>query len=145
MDRIGVFVCWCGLNISGTIDVKRVAEAALEIPGVVYAQDYKYCCSDPGQALMRQAINEHELNGLIIAACSPNMHETTFRLNAASAGMNPFRVECANIREQISWPHSKEKEQATEKAIEIVRSIVEKVRHDEELTPIKVPVTKRAL
>lgn len=145
MNRIGVFVCWCGLNIAGTIDVKRVAEAALEFPGVVFAQDYKYVCSDPGQSIIRQAIKEHNLNGLIIAACSPNMHETTFRLNAASMGMNPFRVECANIREQISWPHAKEKDKATEKAIEIVHSIVEKVRSDEELTPIKVPVTKKAL
>lgn len=145
MNRIGVFVCWCGLNISSTVDVKRVVEEVSKIPGVAYAQDYKYMCSDPGQTLIKQSIKEHNLNGLIVAACSPRMHETTFRLAAESVGLNPFRVECANIREQCSWPHSQRKDVATDKAIEIVGSVVEKVKANLELKPIKIPVVKRAL
>jgi len=145
MARIGVFVCHCGINIAGTVDVEQVAEKLRGYPGVAYATDYKYMCSEPGQALIQQAIEEHELDGVVVAACSPAMHEATFRKAAASAGLNPYKVEIANIREQVSWPHQKEPEEATRKAIETVRSIAEKVRWDEPLTPLALGVTKRAL
>jgi len=145
MARIGVFVCHCGINIAGTVDVEQVAEALRHYPGVAHATEYKYMCSDPGQALIRQAIEEHELDGVVVAACSPAMHEATFRKAADSAGLNPYQVEIANIREQVSWPHQKEPAEATRKAVETVRSIVEKVRGDEPLTPLALPITKRAL
>jgi heterodisulfide reductase subunit A len=145
MARIGVFVCHCGLNIASVVDVERTVEALREYPGVALAADTKYMCSDPGQALVRQAIQEHALDGVVIAACSPAMHETTFRRAAQAAGLNPYRVEIANVREQISWPHRNEPEAATQKAIEIVRALVEKVRGDEPLTPFVLPVVRRAL
>jgi len=145
MARIGVFVCHCGLNIAGTVDVQQVAEQLLGYPDVVFATDYKYMCSDPGQALIQQAIQEHALDGVVVAACSPTMHESTFRKTAAAAGLNAYRVEISNIREQVSWPHQKEPEEATRKSIETTRSIVEKVRYDDPLTPFTLPITKRAL
>jgi heterodisulfide reductase subunit A len=145
VPRIGVFVCHCGLNIASTVDVERVAEVLRGYPGVAMTADYKYMCSDPGQALIRQAIREHELDGAVIAACSPSMHEATFRRAAEAAGLNPYRVEIANIREQVSWPHRDARDAATRKAIEIVRSIVEKVRGDERLTPLTLPIVRRAL
>ncbi len=145
MARIGVFICHCGLNIAGTVDVERVVEELREYPGVAFATDYKYMCSDPGQGLLQQAITEHGLDGVVVAACSPAMHESTFRKAAAAAGLNPYQVEIANIREQISWPHQKEPERATIKAIATVQSIVEKVRRDEPLSALSLPVTRRAL
>jgi len=143
--RIGVFVCHCGLNIASTIDVLQVAEMLRDYPGVAFAADYKYMCSDPGQALVRRAITEHNLDGVVVAACSPTMHESTFRKAAAAAGLNSYRVEIANIREQISWPHQNAPEEATRKAVETVRTLVEKVRYDESLTPLTLPIVKRAL
>ncbi len=145
MARIGVFVCHCGINIASTVDVQRVAEIVGQDPHVAFATDYKYMCSDPGQQLIREAIVEHDLDGVIVAACSPGMHEKTFRNAAASAGLNPYRCEIANIREQCSWVHQEEPEQATEKAIEIVRTMIEKVRRDESLYPSRLPITRRAL
>ncbi|MDY6875964.1 MAG: CoB--CoM heterodisulfide reductase iron-sulfur subunit A family protein [Chloroflexota bacterium] len=145
MARIGIFVCHCGLNIASTVDVQRVAKTLYNYPGVVYATDYKYMCSDPGQALIQQTIAEHDLDGVVIAACSPAMHESTFRKAAAAAGLNPYQVEIANIREQVSWPHQNAPEEATRKAIEIVRTIVEKVRYDEPLVPLTLPIIKRVL
>ncbi len=145
MARVGVFICHCGLNIASTVDVQQVAETLREYPGVTFATDYKYMCSDPGQELIQQAIEEHDLDGVVVAACSPTMHEITFRKAAATAGLNPYQVEIANIREQVSWPHQKAPEQATRKAIETVCSIVEKVRYDEPLTPFALPIVKQAL
>ena len=145
MARIGVFVCHCGLNIASTIDVQRVAQALRTYPGVAFAADYAYMCSDPGQMLIRLAIIEHELDGVVVAACSPAMHESTFRKTASAAGLNPYRLEIANIREQVSWPHQDAPEEATHKAIETVRMTVEKVRYDEPLTPLKLSLTRRAL
>ena len=144
MRRIGVFVCHCGLNIAGTVDVARVADGAGETPGVVYSQDYKYMCSLPGQRLIQDAIRDHRLEGVVVASCSPRMHETTFRNACEGAGLNGYRCEIANIREQCSWVH-KEKEVATPKALSIARAAVEKVRGDEPLAPINIPVTKKAL
>ena len=145
MSRIGVFVCHCGINIAGTVDVERVAEEIGRRPDVAYATTYKYMCSNPGQQLVRDAIAEHDLDGVIVAACSPLMHEKTFRRASAAAGLNPYRCEMANIREQCSWVHEHEPDRATEKAVEIVRTVVEKVRRDEELEPFHLPLTKRAL
>jgi heterodisulfide reductase subunit A len=143
--RVGVFVCHCGLNIASTVDVRQVIEALRGYPGVVFATDYTYMCSDPGQALIQEMINEYGLDGVVVAACSPAMHESTFRKTAAAVGLNAYRVEIANIREQISWPHQKEPEEATRKAIGAVRAIVEKVRYDEPLVPLTLPIVKRAL
>jgi len=145
MARVGVFVCHCGLNIASTVDVPRVVEALREYPGVAFAADYKYMCSDPGQMLIRLAIAEHDLDGVVVAACTPAMHESTFRKAAAAAGLNPYRVEIANVREQVAWPHQRVPEEATRKAIETVRTIVEKVRYDLPLVPLALPIVKRAL
>ncbi|MBM4465017.1 MAG: CoB--CoM heterodisulfide reductase iron-sulfur subunit A family protein [Chloroflexi bacterium] len=145
MRRIGVFICHCGLNIAGTVDVERVAEEIRNYPGVVYAVDYKYVCSDPGQDVIKQAIAEHGLDGIIVAACSPTMHEVTFRKTAASSGLNPYLCEIANIREQCSWVHQSQPEEATEKAVETIKTIVEKVRYNESLVPLTLPLVKRAL
>jgi heterodisulfide reductase subunit A2 len=144
MARIGVFVCHCGENISATVDCDRVAEAAESLPGVVHSVDYKYMCSDPGQTLIKEAIKEHHLTGIVVAACSPRMHEPTFRKACAEAGLNPFLCEMANIREHCSWVHEKE-ESTTQKAKDVVKVLVEKVKRNEALQPIKVPVTKRAV
>ena len=145
MSRIGVFVCHCGLNIAGTVDVKRVADEIRGYPGVVYSVDYQYMCSDPGQDLIKEAIAEHDLDGIIVAACSPTMHEVTFRKTAATAGLNPYLCEIANIREQCSWVHQSQPDEATDKAIETIKTIVEKVRYDEPLVPLALPLVKQAL
>ena len=144
MSRIGVFVCHCGENISRTVDVERVARAAEKISGVTYACDYKYMCSDPGQNLLKKAVSEHNLDGVVVAACSPRMHEKTFRKAADAAGLNPYLCEMANIREHCSWVHE-DREEATAKATEIVTMLVERVKMNRKLQPITVPVTKRAL
>lgn len=144
MSRIGVFVCHCGENISRTVDVERVAREAQQIPGVAYACDYKYMCSDPGQSLLKKAVAEQRLDGVLVAACSPRMHEKTFRKAASSAGLNPYLCELANIREHCSWVHE-DRDEATAKASDIVRLMVERVKKNKKLLPITVPVTKRAL
>jgi heterodisulfide reductase subunit A len=144
MARIGVFVCRCGSNIAGTVDVKAVTQAVSQFPGVAYAKEHKYMCSDPGQALMRKAIEHEKLTGLVIAACSPRMHEATFQRLAEGKGLNPYLVEMANIREHCSWVHD-DRAEATAKAIETVRMLVEKVRRNSPLERIRVPVTRRAL
>ena len=145
LKRIGVFVCHCGTNIAGTVDVPRVVEEIARYPGVVHTEDYMYMCSDPGQDLLRKQIRENTLTGVVIACCTPTMHERTFRRAASLEDMNPYHLEIANIREQCSWPHIKEKETATRKAITIVRATIEKLRLNMELTPSVTPLTKRAL
>ncbi len=145
IPRIGVFICHCGINIAGVVDVEKVASEFAKIPGVVHSIDYKYMCSNPGQELITATIKEKKLNGVIVAACSPRMHETTFRNAALKAGLNPYRVEIANIREQCSWVHQNEKEKATEKAIQIIYSILEKVREDQTLEASHSDVEKKAL
>jgi len=144
MPRIGVFVCHCGENIGATVDCAAVAGACAGIPGVVVSMDYKYMCSDPGQNLIRDAIREKKLTGVVVAACSPRMHEPTFRRACAEAGLNPYLCEMANLREHCSWVHEKG-ETTTRKAIDLVRVIVEKVKRNRPLYPINVPVTKTAL
>lgn len=144
MSRVGVFVCHCGENIARTVDVAAVAETLKDHPGVAFTTDYKYMCSDPGQALVRKAIEENNLTGVVIAACSPHMHEKTFRNASDKAGLNKYMCEMANIREHCSWIHE-DRGEATAKAIDIARTIVEKVKHNKPLEPIRIPVTKRAL
>ena len=144
MQRIGVFVCWCGSNIAGTVDVKAVSDALINEPGVVFSTNYQYMCSQAGQDLIQNAIHEHNLTGIVVCSCSPRMHEATFRKAAQSAGINPYMVEIANIREQCSWVH-KDMTIGTEKAIILGKAAVAKVNLNTPLTPGESPVTKRAL
>ena len=144
MQRIGVFVCWCGSNIAGTVDVKAVSEALATEPGVVFSTNYQYMCSQAGQDLIKNAIHEYKLTGIVICSCSPRMHEATFRKTAAAAGLNAYMVEIANVREQCSWVH-KDKETGTEKAIILGKAAIAKVKLNAPLTPGETPVTKRAL
>ncbi len=144
MQRIGVFVCHCGTNIAGTVDVKAVAEALKFEPGVVFSTEYQYMCSEAGQTLMQNAIKEHKLTGVVVCSCSPRMHEATFRKACAKAGLNPYMVEVANIREQCSWIH-KDMAEGTEKAIILGRAAIAKVHLNAPLTAGESPVIKRAL
>jgi len=143
--RIGVFVCHCGSNIAGFVDVKEVVEFASKLPHVVLAIDERYVCSEPGQALIRDSIKKHNLNRVIVASCSPRMHEPTFRKALEVGGLNPFLLEMVNIREQCSWVHMHEPGRATEKAKALVASAVAKARLLEPLTPLKFKVTPTAL
>ncbi|MFQ6057517.1 MAG: CoB--CoM heterodisulfide reductase iron-sulfur subunit A family protein [Anaerolineae bacterium] len=145
MRRIGVFICHCGTNIAGEIDVERLVEVIRCYPGVAHATSYPYMCSEPGQKLIRQAIAEHGLEGVIVAACSPAMHETTFRRVVAAAGLNPHQFESANIREQCSWVHRHDVERATLKAEDIIKAMVEKMGRNQPLAPITMSLTRRAL
>ena len=145
MQRIGVFVCHCGTNIAGTVDVKAVAEALGERAGRrCLPTDYQYMCSQAGQDMIKKAIRENNLNGVVVCSCSPRMHEATFRKTAAAAGLNPYMVEIANIREQCSWVH-KDMPTGTEKAIILGKAAVAKVNLNAPLTAGETPVTKRAL
>lgn len=144
MQRIGVFVCWCGSNIAATVDVEKVAEALGQEPGVVFSANYQYMCSQAGQELIQDAIREHRLTGVVICSCSPRMHENTFRKTVEKAGLNPYMLEIANIREQCSWIH-KDKLTATEKAVILGRAAIAKVQLNTPLTAGTSPVRKRAL
>jgi heterodisulfide reductase subunit A len=144
MSKIGVFVCHCGENISATVDCAKVAETASKYDGVTFSVDYKYMCSDPGQTIIKNAIIEKGLTGVVVASCSPRMHEPTFRKACDEAGLNPYMCEMANLREHCSWVHEKG-EATTEKAIDLVRILVEKIKYNQSLNAIKVPVTKTAL
>ncbi len=144
MHKIGVFVCWCGSNIAATVDVKAVAEAAKMQPNVVLATDYQYMCSESGQSMIIDAIKTHGLTGVVICSCSPRMHETTFRKAVQKAGLNPYMVEIANIREQCSWIHKDIKE-GTEKAIILMAAAVAKVQLNKPLIAGESAVTKRCL
>lgn len=144
MARIGVFVCWCGSNIAKTVDVEKAAEVAATFPNVVYSTHYKYMCSQPGQDLVKEAIKEHRLDRVVIASCSPRLHEPTFQRCIGEAGLNTYMVEMSNIREHCSWVHD-DKDQATEKAIDLIRMAVAKAAHDEPLFQNEIPITKKAL
>ena len=143
--RIGVFVCHCGTNIAGSIDVKQVVEYAKTLPEVAHAEDYQYVCSTPGQKLIEKAIKEKNLTGTVVAACSPRLHEPTFRRATQEGGLNPFRFEMANIREQNAWVHMHDREAATDKAKDAVRIAVAKAALLQDLTPKSVTVEKTAL
>src|SRR5664279_6588014 len=127
MARIGIFTCWCGENIARTVDVEEVTKRVGELPGVRCTVNYKYMCSDPGQSLVRDQIATERLDGVVVASCAPHMHLKTFRKAAQRAGLNPYLVEMANIREHCSWVHH-DREQATCKAVELIRMAVAKVR-----------------
>ena len=144
MERIGVFVCHCGTNIAGTVDVEKVAEELGKVDGVVYSTHYTYMCSSAGQQMIEDHIKNDKLTGVVLCSCSPRMHEKTFRSCAERAGLNPFKVEVANIREQTSWV-MKDMEQATEKAIALGKAAIAKTILDTPLIAGETPMTKRAL
>lgn len=143
--RIGVFICHCGLNIAGLLDIKELVEYTKTLPDVVYVKDNRYTCSDPGQEEIRKAIKEYKLNRVVVAACSPRMHEVTFRRTVSEAGLNPYLFEMANIREFCSWCHPSTPKEAMEKAKDIIRMAVAKARLLMPLETIEVPVTNKAL
>ncbi|NWF77728.1 MAG: FAD-dependent oxidoreductase [Chloroflexi bacterium] len=145
MARIGVFLCHCGSNIAGSVNIPEVIEAVGKLPQVVHVEDNKFTCSDPGQASIQQAITKHRLNRVVIGACSPRMHEITFRRTVAGAGLNPYLLEIANLREHCSWVHPSQVKEATAKAIDLVRKAVARVAWQEPLTPKHVGITRRAL
>lgn len=145
MKRVGVFVCHCGTNISAVVDCPGVAASAQAYPGVVYATDYKYMCSEPGQELIRKAVQEQRLDRVVVASCSPRMHEQTFRRCVETAGLNPYFLEMANIREHCAWVHAHEKDRATEKADDLVKMAVAKALKNKPLQKTTIAVTDRAL
>ena len=144
MERIGVFVCHCGTNIAGVVDVEKVAEELGKVDGVVYSTHYTYMCSSAGQKMIEDHIKDDKLTGVVLCSCSPRMHEKTFRACAERAGLNPYKVEVANIREQTSWV-LKDVNEATEKAIALGKAAIAKSILDTPLTEGETPVTKRAL
>ena len=143
--RIGVFVCQCGLNIAGTVDCDAVAEFAETLGDVAVVYNNKYTCSEPGQLEIKKAITENDLNRVVIASCSPRMHEPTFRATLEEAGLNPYLLEMANLREHCSWVHMGEPERATEKAKDLVKMAVARARHLEAQEEMVVPITQKAL
>jgi len=142
--KIGVYVCHCGTNIAGMVNVEEVAEFAKQIPGVALSRTYKFMCSDPGQALLQEDIRQNKLDAVVVAACSPLMHERTFRRAAQDAGLNPFLVQIANIREQCSWV-TEGKGAATEKAKALVAAAVRRAREHQPLEMRRVEITPSAL
>ncbi|MEM1563130.1 MAG: CoB-CoM heterodisulfide reductase HdrA2 [Candidatus Bathyarchaeia archaeon] len=143
--RIGVYVCHCGLNIAGSVDCKEVAEFASTLPNVVLAKDYRYICSDQGQELIKNDIREYRLNRVVVASCSPRLHELTFRKVCEEAGLNKYLFEMANIREQCSWVHLHDRKAATEKAKDLVKMAVAKAALLKPAKEIEVPIIRKAL
>ena len=145
MKRVGVFVCQCGTNIAGAIDTAQVVEEIKQWPEVALATDYKYMCSEPGQEVIKKAIVEQNLDRVVVASCSPRMHENTFRKTVEAAGINPYLFEMTNIREQDSWVHANDKEAATQKAIDLIKMSVAKVLKNTPLEASSIPIHKKAL
>jgi len=143
--RIGVFVCECGLNIAGTVDCSAVSAYAETLDDVVCVVQNKYTCADPGQNEIQRAVGEHKLNRVVVASCTPKIHEPTFRQCVADAGLNPYLFEMCNIREHCSWVHQNSKAEATEKAKDLVRSSVARARNLQPQEEQIVPVTKTCL
>jgi len=142
--RIGVYVCWCGTNIAKMVDVEAVAAKIAKLPNVVIAKDYKYMCSDPGQEMIVKDIKEHKLNRVVVSACSPRIHELTFRKALENAGLNQYMFEMANIREQVSWVHDN-REEATIKALDLIKGAVNKVSYNEALDKRSVEINPATL
>ncbi|OFZ79853.1 MAG: hypothetical protein A2583_06185 [Bdellovibrionales bacterium RIFOXYD1_FULL_53_11] len=142
--RIGVYICWCGSNIAKMVDVERLSKEFSNFPNVVVAKDYKYMCSDPGQDLIVKDIQEHKLNRVVVAACSPRMHEITFQNALKKAGLNAFLFEMSNIREQCSWVHT-DKELATDKARALIKAAISRVIHHEPLEKRTVEINPATL
>jgi len=143
--RIGVYVCQCGSNIAGVVDCAVVAKYAEKLPGVVICRNQGYTCSEPGQNQIKSDIKEYDLNRVVVASCSPRLHEATFRQCVSEAGLNPYLLEMANIREQCSWVHSHDTMEATAKARDLVRSAVARVRLLNAQTEMDVQVTPATL
>ncbi len=143
--RIGVYVCHCGLNIAQTVDCQRVAETASLLDDVTISKDIGYACSEPGQQQIKDDILEHGLDRVVVASCSPRLHEPTFRKMLQSAGINPYLLEMANLREQCSWVHMNEPDAATNKAEDLVKMAVSRIRLLQPLKEDTIPLTKRTL
>ena len=142
--RIGVFVCNCGVNIAGVVNVKKVVEEVKKIPGVVHAEEYIYLCSQPGQELIARAIRERNLDGVVVAACTPSLHYETFSRVVETAGLSKYRFEMVSIRELDSWVHV-DKALATEKAVRLIAGAVAKLRGNRVYEPIRIEVVKKVL
>jgi heterodisulfide reductase subunit A len=140
-----VYVCHCGLNIAGVVDCEAVAEYAEQLPQVVVSRHDGYLCSEPGQNLIKQDIEEHGLNRVVVASCSPRLHEPTFRQCISDAGLNPYLLEMANLREQCSWVHGRDRDGASLKAKDLVRSAVARARRLEVCTEVEVPIERSTL
>ncbi|HOT03737.1 MAG TPA: CoB--CoM heterodisulfide reductase iron-sulfur subunit A family protein [Methanolinea sp.] len=143
--RVGVYICHCGTNIAGSVDIPAVQEYVKTLPNVAHVDNYQYMCSTPGQKKIEDDIKEHKLTGIVVAACSPRLHEPTFRTATKTGGLNPFRFEMANIREQGSWVHMHDREGATSKAKDAIRIAVAKASLLQDLIPKSVPVEKAAM
>lgn len=143
--RIGVFVCDCGLNIAGSVDTEEVRRSAEKLPGVVVSVRNRYTCADPGQVEIKKHIKEHKLNRVVVASCTPRLHEPTFRKCIAEAGLNPYLLEMTNIREHCSWVHLYDRESATKKAKDIVKMAVARARLLQPQEEIEIPVTNAVL
>jgi heterodisulfide reductase subunit A-like polyferredoxin len=143
--RIGVYICHCGLNIAKTVDCRKVAQTAAGMNDVVISKDIGYACSEPGQQQIKDDILEHGLDRVVVASCSPRLHEPTFRQMIQSAGLNPYLLEMANLREQCSWVHMDAPAAATSKAIDLVKMAVSRVRLLQPLKEEILPLTKRTL
>ena len=143
--RIGVYVCHCGLNIAQTVDCEKVTEMASRLDDVAVAKDIGYACSDPGQHSIKEDIAEYGLDRVVVASCSPRLHEPTFRQMVQDAGLNPYVLEMANLREQCSWVHMNEPDAATEKAFDLVKMAVSRARRLRPLREETLPLTKRSL
>jgi heterodisulfide reductase subunit A len=143
--RIGVYICHCGTNIAGVISPESVVEFAEKLPGVVRATDTLYACADSGQSLIKEEIKKYNLNRVVVSACSIRMHEPTFRAAVSEAGLNPFLMEMANIREQCTWAHGHDREGALQKAKDLTAAAVAKARFLTGLDMIEVPVTQKAM
>lgn len=143
--RIGVYVCRCGLNIAQTVDCEKVAQSVKSIDDVVMAKDIAYACSEPGQMEIREDIREHDLDRIVVGSCSPRLHEITFRRMMQQAGLNPYLLEMANLREQCSWVHMKEPAAATTKAEDLIKMSISRVRLLYPLHEETIPLTKKTL
>ncbi len=144
-SRIGVYVCHCGLNIAQTVDCQKVSAFAGDLEDVKISKDIAYACSEPGQQEIKNDIIDHGLDRVVVASCSPRLHEPTFKQMLQSAGINPYLLEMANLREQCSWVHMKEPEAATQKAVDLVRMAVSRIRLLEPLKEDTIPMTQRTL
>jgi heterodisulfide reductase subunit A len=143
--RIGIFLCHCGSNIKGVVDIDRLSEGVKDLADVEHVEDYKYVCSKPGQQILKDRVKEYRLNRIVIASCSPRMHEPTFRTVMREVGFNPYLLEIANIREHVSWVHSDNSDAATEKATDLVRMSVARARLLEPLEETEVTVRKSTM
>jgi len=143
--KIGVFVCECGTNIAGSVDCDKLVKDAAGTANVIFSTKNRYMCSEPGQQAIKKAITEHKLNRVVVTACSPRMHEPTFRNCVSEVGLNPYLVDMANIREHCSWVHMDDRQAATGKATDIMKAYIARARFLEPQIEKELPVTKSAL